>query len=485
MSAPTRTSPSDERMFAVLAIVAGLVAALIAVDIDPGINLILIGAVMSAAILSVARHRMTTADWALGVVAFLFLSMFAIRTSELLLFFDICAAAGLGSLALHGGTTWRGVLAGGFAVLTKLYRSLAPIARPLARWVRPTDGFAHGPLVRGTVIGFVLVIVFGVLFASADQAFARMAENLLVPNLDLGLLPFRIASFFMVACFTGAYAIVATTPVGEGSRWASLWAPRRESRRLQRPEWLLPLVALNLVFIAFVLVQITVLFGGEQYVIQTTGVTYAEYARSGFFQLVTIAALVLVVIAATVSLTKSDAGRDRDLMRALLGLLCVLTMVVLASALRRLGLYEEAYGFTRARFFVHVAIVWLGLVILAVIVAGARWEARWLPRLVVGVTAAILLVVNVINPDAFIARQNLARYEATGKIDTYYLSTLSLDAVPTLSEAPEEIRDCLLAGYDGELDDSSPVWSWNVSREAAREALVGGPQVETSGCDPS
>ena len=479
---PPPPSRSAERTFATLAIAAGVVAASIAVDVDPGVNLVLIGTLMSAAVLSVARQRMVAVDWAFGIAAFFFLSMFAVRTSEPLLFIDLCAAGGVGSLAMHGGSTWRGVFAGGVVVLTKLYRSLAPVVRPLVGWVRPADGFSHGPVLRGSAIGIALTIVFGVLFASADQAFAQIAEDVLVPNWDLGLLPFRVISFLMVTGFTGAYAIVATTPaeVGAGTRWAALWAPSAAPRRLQKPEWLVPLVAINAVFIAFVLVQITVLFGGEEHVIRTTGLTYAEYARSGFFQLVTIAALVLVVVAATVNLTKTEPGRDRDLMKALLGLLCVLTLVVLFSALKRLGLYEEAYGFTRARFFVHVAIVWLGLVILAVIAAGVRWQGRWLPRAVVGVTAVILLAVNLINPDAFIAHRNLDRYASTGKIDTQYLSTLSLDAVPALSGSPEEIRPCALAGYD--VDDGSSLWSWNMSREAAREILVGSRPVKSMGC---
>lgn len=480
-------SRSDERTFAVLAIVAGVVAASIAVGVDPGLNLILIGASMSAAILSVARHRMTAVDWALGVAAFLFLSMFAVRTSEPLLLLDICAAAGLGSLAMHGGSTWRGVLAGGLAVLTKLYRSLAPIVRPLVGWVRPTDGFSYGPLLRGSAIGIALIIVFGVLFASADQAFAQIAQDVLVPNWDLGLLPFRVISFLMVAGFTGAYAIVATTPaeVRAGSRWAAVWAPKEEARRLQRPEWLVPLASINLVFIAFVLVQVTVLFGGREHVLQTAGLTYAEYARTGFFQLAAIAALVLVVIAVAVNVAKSESAPDRRSMKGLLGLLCVLTLVVLLSALKRLGLYEEAFGFTRLRFFVHVAILWLGLVIVTVMAAGVRWHARWLPRVVVGITALTLLVVNVLNPDAFIARQNLDRYETTGKIDTTYLSTLSPDAVPTLARAPLAMRGCLLAGYDARVDRSLPVWSWNLSRAAAMDALASVPStppVSTHDC---
>lgn len=483
---PSPASRSDERTFAVLAVVAGVVAALITVDVDPGLNLVLVGALMSVAVLSVARHRLTVVDWALGIAAFLFLAMFAVRTSDPVLFLDLCAAAGLGSLAMHGGSTWRDVFAGGLAVLTKLYRSLAPVVRPLARWVRPTDGFAQGPLLRGSAIGIALIGVFGVLFASADPAFARFAEDVLVPSWDLGLVPFRVAAFLMVVGFTGAYSIVATSPAEArtGSRWAALWAPAKEARRLQRPEWIVPLVSINAVFLAFLSVQVTVLFGGEQHVVRTTGLTYAEYARSGFFQLVTIAALVLVVVAAAVHLTKPAPGRDRELLKALLALLCALTLVVLFSALRRLGLYEEAYGFTRARFFVHVAIVWIAAVLLAVIAAGVRWDARWLPRAVVGVSAVILLAVNLMNPDAFIARNNLDRYQTTGKIDTYYLATLSLDAVPALSEAPEEIRGCLLTGFDHEEKPSS-LWSWNLSREAAREALVSAPPVPTDGCRTS
>jgi hypothetical protein len=289
----------------------------------------------------------------------------------------------------------------------------------------------------------------------------------------------------VTVCFTGAYALVATTPLVErvGSPWASITGVKKDRRNLQAPEWVIPLTLVNLVFAAFVVVQITVLFGGEQHVLRTTGLTYAEYARSGFFQLVVIAALVLVVVAASVNLAKSESERDRRLMQALLGLLCVLTLVVLLSALKRLGLYEETYGFTRLRFFVHVAIFWLALVILAVMTAGVRWNARWLPRIVVGLTAAGLLVVNVINPDAFIAARNLVRYEATGKIDTYYLSTmLSADAVPILVEAPEEVRACVLAGHYRRFGQPLSFWSWNLGREAARDALASTVRVKERDC---
>jgi hypothetical protein len=475
----------DQRWFAILAILAGVVAAVLLVEAAPALNVILVGALMGAAVLCVARDRMSWVDWAFGAFGFLFLSMFAVRTAEPVLFADLCAAAGLASLAMRGAETWLGIIRGGFAVLAKLHRSLGPVLRPLRKSIKPLDRFARAPLLRGSVIGLVLAVAFGVMFSSADQAFGQIAQDFLVPDWDVGLLPARFFVGLVTVCFTGAYALVATTPLVErvGSPWASITGVTKERRHLQAPEWVIPLTLINLVFAAFVAVQITVLFGGEQHVLQTTGLTYAEYARSGFFQLVLIAALVLVVVAASVNLAKSESARDRRLMQALLGLLCVLTLVVLLSALKRLGLYEETYGFTRLRFFVHVAIFWLALVILAVMTAGVTWNARWLPRIVVGLTAAGLLVVNMVNPDAFIAARNLTRYEATGKIDTYYLSTmLSADAVPTLVEAPEEVRACVLAGHYRRFEQPPSFWSWNLGREAARDALASTVRVTESDC---
>ena len=98
-------------------------------------------------------------------------------------------------------------------------------------------------------------------------------------------------------------------------------------------------------------------------------------------------------------------------------------------------LYQEAYGFTQARLVVDVFEGWLGVVVLAVALAGlVRW-GTWVPRfaLVTGVLG--LLGIAAINPDAWIAQQNIDRYEQTGKLDPDYLATLSADAVPDPDDA--------------------------------------------------
>ena len=467
-----------KRWFAILAITAGCVASLIAVENPPGINVVIIAALMGTAVLVLVSDRLSAMDLALGAAAFVFIAMFAIRNSELLLAANFCAAAGLGSYALYGGARWSSIVRGGFAVLGRLYRGFGPVVGPIMDSWRGFDRVAKAPLFRGSAIGLLLVVVFGVLFASADTAFAQIAQDLLIPSWDLGLLPVRLFVALVVICFTGAYASVATAPAGTGRffRWSIAPGSKVERRRLQVPEWVIPIALLNLVFAAFVLVQLAVLFGGQQHVLDTAGLTYAEYARSGFFQLVVIAALVLGVIALAVRFADTSSARERNLLRGLLGALCVLTLIVLASALRRLGLYEEAFGFTRLRFFVHVSILWLSAVFVAIICAGIRWSGMWLPRTILWLSVVTLAGVNLMNPDAFVARQNLDRYAATGKIDTYYLRDLTFDAVPVLVDAPADIRRCVLGPHRDRLDEELSFWSLNLGRERAAAALASVPE---------
>ncbi|HWC15058.1 MAG TPA: DUF4173 domain-containing protein [Actinomycetota bacterium] len=465
------TPPAPRGRFAVAAAATSLFAAATLVDVAPGLNVVVVGALMGFSVLLWAPPDLSRGDWAFGVVAFVLLSMFAVRASEMLLFVDLCAAAGLASLALRGGTTWRAVVRGVLDVLTKLHRGFGLVVAPLFERAARHERW-NPAWIRGSAVGISLALVFGMLFASADRAFAQMARDAFVPEWDVGLIPARIFVATMVAAFTGGYALVARRALvaKTASPWTSVAAPTPGRRRLQTVEWVIPIALIDLVFAAFVTVQLAVLFGGQQHVLQTAGLTYAQYARSGFFQLVVVAALVLVVIAITVSLAKPLEGRERVAMRALLGALCALTLVVLVSALYRLGLYEEAYGFTHLRFAVHVAILWLGAVIGLVVLAGALWRADWLPRVAVAMTAVVLLAVNGVAPDRFIADHNIARFERTGKLDVSYLASLSADAAPALVTLPADELACVLS-LRSEEPISEPLLAFNLARARARDLL--------------
>ena len=164
------------------------------------------------------------------------------------------------------------------------------------------------------------------------------------------------------------------------------------------------------------------------------GLTFAEYARHGFFQLVVVAVLTLPALLVADALTPLDHVARRSVRRAALVTL-VLVGGILASAALRMKLYLDAYSLTEDRFYASVAIAWIAGVLawFAVTVLRDRRE-RFIGGAMVSAFGVWALLVAA-NPDAIIANANLARLERDGKVDASYLGYLSYDAAPALVAA--------------------------------------------------
>ncbi|NXY95148.1 DUF4173 domain-containing protein [Streptomyces sp. BR123] len=227
----------------------------------------------------------------------------------------------------------------------------------------------------------------------------------------------------------------------------------------------------SLLFAGFNSVQLAVLFGGYDKVLRSTGLTYSEYARQGFWQLLWVTLLTLAVIALALRWAPRSGAADRRLVRGVLGTLCALTLVVVASALRRMDLYVDAYGLTRLRVSVAAMELWLGLVIVLIMAAGV-FGARWLPRAVVGSAAAATLAFGLMSPDAVVAEKNTVRFSETGKIDLAYFRFLSADAVPALDRLPEPQRSCALRGINDELARAGQVPWYGMSLDGYRARKI-------------
>jgi len=111
------------------------------------------------------------------------------------------------------------------------------------------------------------------------------------------------------------------------------------------------LASVIVLFAGFAVTQVVALVGGGRHVVETAGLTYADYARSGFFQLVAVAAIALAVLLTVDAFTGSPTGRARRRLVLLSEVVIGLTLVVVVSALRRLDLYESAYGLTMLRLY--------------------------------------------------------------------------------------------------------------------------------------
>ncbi|GAA4244115.1 hypothetical protein GCM10022255_005900 [Dactylosporangium darangshiense] len=348
----------------------------------------------------------------------------------------------------------------------KLAIATGPAAQPGAR--QAEAGASNSMRLLASIgIGVALLLVFGALFSSADAAFGRVISAI-VPSLDVG----TVARWVFVGVVAGgislgaAFLVANPSTVGEGEP--------RTARPVRRVEWLVPVGALLVMFVLFVAVQLAVLFGDRDYVMRTVGLTFAEYARKGFWQLLVITLLTLCVMGVTARKAPRGSGTDRWLLWIVLGALAACSLVVVGSALWRMDVYEQAYGFTRLRVFVSAFELWLGglfVLVMAAGLGGLRRRTSWLGRAAVGLWVVTLLGLAVLNPDRFIAAHNVDRVGASNS-DIWYLRNLSADAAPELDRLPEGARECALSEIAGDLARDEDDWrGWNLGRSRARQIV--------------
>ncbi len=296
------------------------------------------------------------------------------------------------------------------------------------------------PVVRTVAVSALVLVVFGGLFATGDAVFGSWAAAL-VPDLGWDSIVVRGFTFVLLSgvALTGAYLALNPPQVD-----AVVLPERRRARPVW--EWAVPVGLVLALFVGFLVAQAAALFGGDAYLRRTTGLTHAEYVHQGFGQLTVATALTVLVITTTLRVAARESARDRLVLRALLGGLGLATLAVVASALSRMSLYQDAFGYTVLRVFVDGFELWLGtVVVLLLVVVRAAVCRRWVPRAVLVAGAVFTLGFAAMNPDAWVADRNIDRYEAGRTLDALYLSDLSADAAPVIAERlPRAVADCVL-----------------------------------------
>ncbi|MFE2532784.1 DUF4173 domain-containing protein [Streptomyces sp. NPDC059371] len=464
------TSPAPVRTPTLWAVLATGLLSMLLLDGGLGINLLLVAipAALGAYFAGRAARRRPRA-WSLvwGIGGIGLLAVPALRDADWPSFLAVTAAIGLGSLALNGGRTWPAILLGPVGVVNSVITGITWGWRGLReRFGGARRGVGVG--LRAFVVSAVLLLVFGALFAGADAAFADLLSEL-VPDTSVTGGPVRVVLLLSGLVVALAVAHTAAAPVRLDR------VVVRPGRPRNRVEWALPLIVLTVLFAAFNAVQLVVLFGGYDAVLKKTGLSYAEYARQGFWQLLIVTLLTLLVVVFALRWAPRDGAGDGKLVRGVLGTLCALALVVVASAVRRMDMYVEAYGLTRLRISVLAGELWLGLVIVLIMAAGV-WGARWLPRAVAASAAVGVLAFGLMSPDSLIAESNVQRYEDTGKFDILYARDLSADAVPALDKLEEPTRSCVLRAIADDLGEGDTPWyatSWGEAR--ARDILRDDP----------
>ena len=447
-----------------------------------GLNVTLCAvALVSAAALFVRRNGITPgpdAPW-LALTVVLLGAAFMRRDAMILANFDTLAmiiALALGAASIQGtrltGRSPVDYLTDGVtATAGTVAGSLMLVFHDIDWRELPREGEGRVRHVRAVGLGVLLaaplLVVFGALFASADTVFANVLQNVFV--FDLQSLMSHTLLIALWTALTAGYLrwsfvgrpVTLPRAAGGDSAGAIGIGPVATALGL-----------VNLMFLVFVVVQLRYFFGGESLIEATTGLTYAEYARHGFFQLVTASGLVLPVLMGADHLVRGETPAHLTTFRRLAGLLLVLLAVVMASAFQRMRLYVGAFGLSEDRLYATAFMVylfgifaWFGWTVL-------RGRGRSFAFGVLIQGFAVLAGLHVLNPDAFIVHTNLNRPAAERPFDAKYALSLGADAVQALLEAipyldpPSQcaIATKLLHRWSAESGADWRTWNWSRSR---------------------
>lgn len=329
-------------------------------------------------------------------------------------------------------------------------------------------------VARGLALAAPLVFVFGLLFMEADAVFAELISGFV--QFDVAIVASHVILFCASAWLATGYlrGFLAGT---EPAVLAIFEGDSAHTRPTMRPvlgitEVATVLGALAVLFLTFVIVQVRYLFGGNTLIQLTPDLTYAEYARRGFFELVFAVVLIVPVLLVADWIVERRNRLDILLFRTLAGVQVGLVLAIMVSALQRLRLYYESYGLTDARIYATTLLLWIGAMLVWFALTALRGQRRPFAFGVLASGLATVAILFAVSPDAVAARTNLARATAADgsvEFDVAYATSLSGDAVPLLIEALPSLSPDVQCGVARQLlrrwptDRVRPLRSWNWS----------------------
>lgn len=267
-------------------------------------------------------------------------------------------------------------------------------------------------IIFGLLAVIPVAIVVLLLLSSADLMFSHMFESFFkfIEFTDI-----FICLFMAFAAFSASYALMRKLSFHDINENAY------NIKKLNPIAGISFNTVLCIIYLIFSVFQFVFLFFGaglpEEY-------TYAEYAHEGFYQLVAVSILNIVIV--FVSKVIFDKSK---ILNAVLTVTSLCTFVMIASSFYRMILYIKAYRLTELRILTIWSLVVITLIMAAVCVY-IYCPSFPITKVIVIIVSCLYILLAYSHPNRIIAVHNMKSYLETGRGDLNYISYLdeSVDA---------------------------------------------------------
>ncbi len=338
-------------------------------------------------------------------------------------------------------------------------------------------------IILGIAISIPILIVVVTLLSSADNIFAREIRGILNFILQKGayLVDYEFCISLVIKIMLTIALTIYLISFIINLLSKNPWKKQQEnSINIQIETIILNTIAtiLNIVYFIFCKIQITSLFENIG-----KNISYANYAREGFFQLMAVSIINFAFIIITTKNTNKSSKWQIYYRKVMNIIIAIATVIILISAFVRMNLYSKAYGYTYLRILVYFALITELILIIPTIVYIIKNKfSPWKYYFVI--ILAVYTIMNYSNISGIIARKNVERYFNQNnlqnvEIDLYYLRRTKTDGLDYVIKLYKETTDprikenleSYLRNLGTKLSEPDNFVEWNYSRYKARKLL--------------
>ena len=336
-------------------------------------------------------------------------------------------------------------------------------------------------VIKALLITIPIILVVLVLLMSADQIFEGLFDKIfinfseilsingivkLISRLSVILITFLLCGGFLVNL------VKDHTMFNEDSRETKI-AFKFENLTIN-----MILTILNIIYLIFSFIQITNLFMNTS---NDPNFNYSSYARQGFFQLMCVSFINFVILIIA-NINKTEKTKGQKIYNKIMSLLIIIfTIIIIISAIFRMNLYQEAFGYTYLRIFVDFVLITEILISIPIVIYLLGKKIDVLKYSIV-IASFMFVVLNFMNIDNFIAEKNIDRYfenPENSNFDINYLRKLGTDATAQMTrllksddEYVVKMTKSYLLSQENNLNIEKNSWQeYNVSKNQAKEIL--------------